>query len=521
MAHIARGRLGLAGTLLVLLAQWGGPAAADTRPATLQGTWYPREPAALARSVDDLLGEANGPVRPDHRVRAILVPHAAHGWSGETAATAYRRVRGRSFERVLLLGPSHRVVVAGASLPTEAAFETPLGTVPIDGDALAQLRSDPLFRGSPEAHELEHAVEVQLPFLQRALAPGWRLLPVLVGDLKAAEVERLADRLRPLVGDATLVVVSGDFTHYGEAFDYLPFPADEQAADRLRDLDLGLFSELAPGNAAGLEDYGRRTGITACALAPARVLARLMPPGAEVERVGYRRSGDRTGDYRHSVSYLSAVVRWDGKGGGTGRSGEGPGASSAGEAQRPSEAGLAYLQTLAVTAVEGAAAPDEAVKARLARLMEEAPSEVREPAGVFVTLLEGDDLRGCVGTIKATRPLHEAVVDIATAAALHDYRFPPVRREEVSRLTVQVSVLSVPRPLDSWRDLEVGRHGIVLAKNGRSAVFLPEVALEQGWGREETLSHLAVKAGLAADAWREGAQLSVFTSRRYPRETAH
>ena len=139
---------------------------------------------------------------------------------------------------------------------------------------------------------------------------------------------------------------------------------------------------------------------------------------------------------------------------------------------------------------------------------------------MFVTLLDGGELRGCVGTIKATRPLHEAVVDVATVAALHDNRFPPVRREEVSRLTVQVSVLSAPRPLGSWRDLELGRHGVVLAKNGRSAVFLPEVAREQGWGREETLSHLAVKAGLAADAWREGAQLSVFTSRRYPREAA-
>ena len=521
--NVARGGVALVGALiapLLLLAPGGDPGAAETRPAALQGTWYPREPASLIRQVDDLLGEAGGPASSDHRVRAILVPHAAYRWSGETAAAAYRLLRGRSFERVLLLGPSHRVAVAGASLPTEIAFETPLGTVPIDGEAVARLRSEPLFRGSPEAHGLEHAVEVQLPFLQRALAPGWRLLPVLVGGLETAEVETLANHLRPLVGDATLVVVSGDFTHYGETFDYLPFPADDQAAERLRELDLGLFRELASGNAAGLEEYGRRTGITACALAPARVLAQLMPPDAEVERVGYRLSGELTGDYRHSVSYLSAVVRWGGRGDGKGRSGEGSSANGAGKTERPSEAGLAYLQALAASAVEGAAAPDEAVKARLARLLEDAPAELRDPYGVFVTLLDGGELRGCVGTIKATRPLHEAVVDIATVAALHDNRFPPVRREEVSRLTVQVSVLSAPRPLGSWRDLELGRHGVVLAKNGRSAVFLPEVAREQGWGREETLSHLAVKAGLAADAWREGAQLSVFTSRRYPREAA-
>ena len=83
-----------------------------------------------------------------------------------------------------------------------------------------------------------------------------------------------------------------------------------------------------------------------------------------------------------------------------------------------------------------------------------------------MTLLDGADLRGCVGTIKAARQLHEAVVDIATVAALHDNGFPPVRREEVSRLTVQVSVLSAPRPLGSWRDLELGRHGVVLARQG-------------------------------------------------------
>jgi len=489
----------------------GEAPAEDVRPAALAGTWYPAESEVLAGLVDGLLERA--PARPADGadVRAILVPHAAYRWSGTAAAAAYRQVQGQAPRRVVLLGPSHRTAVRGLALPRQTAFETPLGRIPLDRDALERIGTDPLAAGDPGAHRLEHSLEVQLPFLQRTLAPGWQLVPVLVGHLEPGDDLRAAELLRPLLDAGTLLVVSGDLTHYGEAFGYRPFPIDGEVKSRLEALDLGAFERLSARDADGLAAYGDRTGITACALEPARVLARLLPEGARVERVSYYTSGDLTGDYRHSVSYIGAVFRWA-----DARSGSGDGAAGAGDgAARLSDAGLAYLHALASTVVEASAAPGNGAEARLERLLAGLPEELQRPAGVFVTLREGHALRGCVGTVQADRPVYLATLANAVNASRNDGRFPPVAPDEVPRLTVEVSVLSATQPVGSWQDVQVGQHGVLLAKDGRRAVFLPEVATEQGWGREETLSQLARKAGLDADAWREGAEIAVFTTQHY------
>lgn len=137
-----------------------------------------------------------------------------------------------------------------------------------------------------------------------------------------------------------------------------------------------------------------------------------------------------------------------------------------------------------------------------------------EPRGCFVTLKIPDAsgspvLRGCIGSLEARRPAHEAVVESARQAAFEDPRFPPLRADEYPAVTLSVSVLSAPEPVASPAEIVAGRHGVILAARGRRAVFLPEVAAEQGWSVEEMLGHLARKAGLPAEAWRE-ARLHVF-----------
>ena len=139
----------------------------------------------------------------------------------------------------------------------------------------------------------------------------------------------------------------------------------------------------------------------------------------------------------------------------------------------------------------------------------------RVPSGAFVTLKKHGDLRGCIGHIEPVEALYRAVVDNAVSAALRDHRFQPVTEAELSGLEVEVSVLSPLSPIASCQDFVVGEQGIVLSRGNRRAVYLPEVATEQGWSREETLAHLSRKAGLPADAWREGASFRVFTSQKY------
>jgi AmmeMemoRadiSam system protein A len=130
--------------------------------------------------------------------------------------------------------------------------------------------------------------------------------------------------------------------------------------------------------------------------------------------------------------------------------------------------------------------------------------------GAFVTLKKGGDLRGCIGLIIGDRPLAQVVGAMAYAAAFRDPRFEPLGGSELSQIEIELSVLTPPKNIARPDAIVVGRDGVILRKGGRSAVFLPQVATEQGWSRDELLDNLAVKAGLPPNAWRQGADLSVF-----------
>ena len=176
----------------------------------------------------------------------------------------------------------------------------------------------------------------------------------------------------------------------------------------------------------------------------------------------------------------------------------------------PAERG--FLRELAWAAVRaaarGEAAPDPAALVRTRDL--DAGAALAEHRGAFVTLTADGALRGCIGYIEGVCPLVEAVAANARSAACADPRFPPVAPEELDDLELEISVLTPLRPVSGPAEVEVGRHGVVLRKSGRSAVFLPQVAREQAWDRDTMLAQRALKAGLPSDAWRRDAQLQVF-----------
>ena len=152
----------------------------SVRPPAVAGTFYPGEPGALHDTVDRLLGEVQGDLHSE-RPRALIAPHAGYAYSGPVAARAFSRVAGVRFTRVVVIGPSHRVAFRGIAAPHAYAFPTPLGDIPVDRAALAGLPGVML---ADEPHRREHALEVELPFLQRALGRGFALVPLVVGDAK-------------------------------------------------------------------------------------------------------------------------------------------------------------------------------------------------------------------------------------------------------------------------------------------------------------------------------------------------
>lgn len=170
---------------------------------------------------------------------------------------------------------------------------------------------------------------------------------------------------------------------------------------------------------------------------------------------------------------------------------------------------LREVARLAVAAaVHGEAAPDTAALCRAAGLAES--PRLQAPCGAFVTLHLNGELRGCIGYIEGRVPLVDAVAHNGRAAAVGDPRFAPVSAGELPRLQLEVSALTPLQRVARPEEIVVGRHGILLEKAGRSAVFLPQVATEQGWNLDTTLSHLALKAGLRPGDWREGARFRVF-----------
>lgn len=462
------------------------------RPCVLAGQWYPADPHELRRRVESYLAGAEPARMPAGVPRVALVPHAGYEYSGATAGKVWGLLSGHRFAAVFILAPNHRAHLERPAVPTVATFATPLGEVPIATDIVQALLATGAFVADDRAHAPEHAVEIQLPFLQVAL-PGVPIVPILVPSMdpaRAAAAARALDRWR----DAHhLLLVSSDLTHFGRDFGYVPF--DEDVPARLERLDTGALLRILAHDAAGLREYGRRTGITMCGLAAASLA--LDDPDQRphlAELLAYTRSADRDGDFTRSVSYAGVMICRE-------------------EAVVPLSTQEQHLlvelaRRAVVAAASHATLPDpSAVAAELGLDWTPALEECR---GVFVTLTRDGQLRGCIGHIEGVAPLADGVIANAENAACRDPRFRPVGPDEVAALEIEVSALTPLRPVSGPEAIELGRHGIVLSRGHHRAVFLPQVAPEQGWDLETTLGQLAIKAGLGPSDWREGCRFEVF-----------
>lgn len=273
------------------------------RAPAVAGQFYPGRESELRREVVDDL-KAVPPQKIDGRIVGLISPHAGYTYSGRAAAYGYSLLKGKGFKRAVILAPSHHAAFRGAALSDADSFKTPLGLIPIDKKACADLLSHELYANLPQAHEYEHSLEVQLPFLQEVLG-DFTLVPIVIGQLRDGDAATIAASLKKLLDEKTIVIASSDFTHYGAGFDYLPFT--DNVKENLRKLDLGAVEVIWKLDASGFDAYVEETGATICGRYPIRILLETLPKDARGQLLKYETSGDMTGDYSHCVSYVSMV----------------------------------------------------------------------------------------------------------------------------------------------------------------------------------------------------------------------
>jgi AmmeMemoRadiSam system protein B/AmmeMemoRadiSam system protein A len=444
---------------------------AATRPPAVAGMFYPGDADALRDDLATCLTASPVPGAAPGPLKALIVPHAGYVYSGGTAGRAYARLAplATSIRRVVLLGPCHRVSVRGLAVPTASAFATPLGGIPLDRAALDSLADLPQVVTSDPAHAQEHSLEVQLPFLQTVLG-SFELVPLAVGNATASEVAEVLDRLWG--GPETLIVISSDLSHFHSYREAQRI--DGEAAQHIL--------ALQP-----LTDFEQACG----ALPINGLLAVARRRGLRIERIAQCNSGDTAGDKSRVVGYASFALY------------EKPAATD--------DLGLALLSRAR-----------NAIAAELGQPAQPEPDHpaLNSPGATFVTLTQGGDLRGCIGSLEAHRPLERDVRANAVAAAFRDPRFPPLTLAELPRTRVEVSLLTAPQPMpfkdeaDALRQLRPGIDGVILVAGHRRSTFLPQV-WEQLPAPRSFMAHLKQKAGLPADWWSSEVQLQRYEVRKW------
>ena len=463
----------------------------EIRPPLVAGAFYPAEPGQLQNMVDDFLQQAQ---KVPQEPIALIVPHAGYVYSGAVAAAAFKQLEGREYEAVVVLGTNHR---AGSfrkiAIWPSGAYSTPLGLVPVDHE-LAQsiLDADPEHIVADRQVQLnEHSIEVELPFLLRAVGPT-PFVPIMIGEPSWENCQALSTVLaKVLRGKKAVIIASTDMSHY---------PTYDEAVQ----VDTATLQAICSMDPEAVVENTKRwmqQGVanllcTLCGEGPtltAMMAAREL--GANRATVlQYANSGDVPfGDKSQVVGY-GAIMFWKG------------------ETAMLNAEEKATLLRMARETLE-----QYLTNGTIPHYSIDKPA-LQQANGAFVTLKNKGQLRGCIGHMRGSQEIYRTVQEMAIAAATEDPRFHPVSEEDLEEIEIEISVLFPMEYVHSVDEIEVGRDGLYITLGPFSGVLLPQVATEQGWGSEEFLCHVCRKAGLPDDAWQKGAMLYRFGAQVFGEE---
>ena len=470
----------------------------------MAGMFYPDDVAELSKTIEGFLDEVE-PEGIEGDIFALISPHAGYGYSGKVASFGYKLIKGKPYKTVIVIAPSHNYVFNGVSIYREGLFRTPLGDIEVDKEFTQKLLDkDAEITFDPAAFIQEHSLEVQLPFLQKTLTDfsatkrggpaknyGWKIVPIIMGDCTLSTCKKLVGFLKQAIGTRKdiLVIASTDMYH---GYDYEEAEVvDSATLSYIRDMDgEGLYYGLREGKLQLCGGFG----------VVATILLSKELGHNNLKVLNYTNSAKVTGKKTKgiwTVGYASCAI--DSEKGET---------EMLNKEQRKKileiarNSILTYLQTQ-----------------KKLEVTESDPTLIKE-MGAFVTLHEHGQLRGCIGNMIARGPLYLTVRDMAVEAAVNDPRFPALDLSELKDIEIEISVLTPLEKVGSADEIELGRHGVMVKKGFSSGVFLPQVATETGWNKEQFLSNLCShKAGLPADAWKDkSTELYTFSAEVFSEE---
>jgi AmmeMemoRadiSam system protein B/AmmeMemoRadiSam system protein A len=473
----------LGGAIMTFCAKNNVQDAEKVREPGVAGAFYPGDPAELRNMLDELLQHANPP-KIDGRIIGIISPHAGYVYSGHVAAQGYELLKNAAVERVIVISPSHILAFSGSAIYNGDAYQTPLGKIRVDTEFCRQLeKKDPTLFLSADGHEtrrqgrMEHALEVQLPFLQDVIGE-FKLVPIVMGEQNYQTCRALGTALAAMINDdKTIIIASSDLSH---------FHSYKEAVQ----LDHKVISAVREWDHLNLSRNLNRHVWEACGGGPivAMMIAAEELGANGVKVLKYANSGDvAIGQKSSVVGYMSAVFYKSAK-------------STATDEYdfHLNKAEQDHLMHIAKESVEYAVREGQVYECTGGNF-----EKLNQDRGAFVTLNKGGHLRGCIGYTSAVQPLYETVRSVAISAALKDPRFPAVKESELDQLSYEISVLSPFHHVKSMDQIQVGKHGLLIKRGQYEGLLLPQVGSDNGWDTRTFLRQTCRKAGLPENAWED------------------
>ncbi len=453
------------------------------RKPVVAGQFYSDDKNTLKEALQSYFDNAKSKKQASP-AKAVIAPHAGYVFSGQIAADAIVQLDAEKTKRVFVIGTSHHAHFDGVSAYAGDAYDTPVGTVDIDKETIETLIKDHDFIDFlPRAHENEHCIEVEIPFLKHHLHDV-KIVPMLIGSYNTDITEKLAKALEPWLSDPeTAFVISTDLSH---------FP-DYETAQKVDKETIQAIISGKPGELVSTMEKHKNRGLRSlstdiCGWTSVLTILKLFENSdIEWKKISTANSGDAVfGDHSRVVGYAAIAGFLNEK------------------KQKDftlSHEEKQFLLDVARKSIDVSFHPEDV---DLPEKDEGIPEKLTTPCGAFVTLHKNGKLRGCIGNFGDDRPLWKVVKEMAVAAAFHDTRFSPLLENELSDTEIEISVLTPLHPMKDISELELGKHGIYIKHGLTSGTFLPQVATETGWDKEEFLGHCARdKAGLSWDGWKD------------------